>query len=267
MRTKLLLLLVAIIPTIVLSQTVERVTITGAIFSESNDVEAVTIYNTSANQGTITDAFGVFTINVALNDIIEISALQFQPVTVVVDEDVVKTKTLKIQLIEQVNQLNAITVKSGLSGNLETDISDVKMVKIEQLDMGNMDALSMSEDKSVDPQVIRDHLTATLNPNALNYLPNFVEIFELFVKIKPKKKNKKVVVDDDNNEEIDVLDIYTVSYLNENFNIPEDKIHDFLKHLETENIDRELFKPKNEIFLLEFLLVESQRFLNTDDKN
>ncbi|MCB4809520.1 hypothetical protein LG651_14785 [Tamlana sp. 62-3] len=266
MKAKLLLILVFIFPVILFAQSVNRITVTGVILSDANDVEAVTIFNKSAGEGTITDEFGVFTINVALRDVIEISALQFQTASVIVDEDVIKNKTLKIQLIEQVNQLNAVTLNSGLSGSLIRDIAEVKTITLKPLVVGNMDALAMSEDKTIDNRVIADHLTATINPNALNYLPDLVKIIGLFVK--PKNKTKNI-----NNEQVendkpnDVLDVYTVDYLNQTFNIPENKVHDFINYLETKNLNESLLKPENEIHLLEFLFAESKLFLTEYGKN
>ncbi|KJD33514.1 hypothetical protein PK35_06605 [Tamlana nanhaiensis] len=266
MKSKLLLIIAVVFPMLIFAQSVKRITVTGVILSEANDVEAVTVFNKSASQGTITDEFGVFTIKVALRDVIEISALQFQTASVIVDEDVIKNKTLKIQLIEQVNQLSAVTLNSGLSGYLETDIANVKMVTLKPLDVGNMDALAMSEDKAFDNSVIRDHLTATLNPNALNYLPDLVKIIGLFVKPKAKKKKNNIEVTETNLPN-DVLDVYTVDYLNQTFNIPEEQVSDFITHLETKNLDENLLKPENEIHLLEFLFAESKLFLNKNAKN
>lgn len=265
-KTKLLLVIAFIFPVIMFAQSVKRITVTGVILSEANDVEAVTIFNKSAGEGTITDEFGVFTINVALRDVIEISALQFQTASVIVDEDVIKNKTLKIQLIEQVNQLNAVTLNSGLTGNLATDISEVKTITLKPLDLGNMDALAMSEDKTIDNRVIADHLTATINPNALNYLPDLVKIIGLFVKSK-RKTNKTNTEQLENNKPIDVLDVYTVEYLNQTFNIPESKVQDFINYLETKNLNETLLKPENEIHLLEFLFTESKLFLTEHGKN
>ena len=88
------------------SQNPERILVKGFVFSESNEIEAVTVFNTSSNRGTITNNKGEFEIAVTLNDIIEISALQFKPATITIDDTVMDLKILKIQLFEQVNQLD-----------------------------------------------------------------------------------------------------------------------------------------------------------------
>ena len=76
------------------SQSVSRVEVKGVILSKSNDVEAVTIFNKSSNEGTITNFNGEFIIKVAKNDVIEISALQFQTVNLTIDADIVEYEIL-----------------------------------------------------------------------------------------------------------------------------------------------------------------------------
>ena len=60
------------------AQDIQRVEISGKIIVDSPDVEGVTVFNATSNKGTITDAEGKFSILVALNDRLQISALQFE---------------------------------------------------------------------------------------------------------------------------------------------------------------------------------------------
>jgi len=83
------------------AQEVERIEIEGKIIVEVEDIEGITVYNTSSNKGTITDAKGVFKIKVALNDKIEVSALQFQDFDVKISQDVINSKEITVYLVEQ----------------------------------------------------------------------------------------------------------------------------------------------------------------------
>ena len=107
-------------------QNLERIKIKGIVFSEENDIEAVTIFNTSSNKGTITNNKGEFELEVALNDVIEIFALQFKPVTITIDEAIIMAKQVKIQLVEKVNQLDEVLVGKVLTGNLASDIKNME---------------------------------------------------------------------------------------------------------------------------------------------
>ena len=252
------------------SQSINRVEVNGILFSNNNDVEAVTVFNKSSNKGTITNNKGEFKLKVALNDVIEISALQFQTVTVTIDTDIVKSKQLKIQLVEQVNQLDAVTLSSGLTGNIETDVSNVKTVKPMILDMGNMDIdFEYNDDKAFDNSVIENHLTSIINPDARNYLPNIGAILGLIFKSKKRLKIKKdVFVGYEYEKPKDLLTVFTLNYIQEEFEIPEEKVHLFIAFVENNGVNSELLEPKNKLLLIEFLVKQKELFLiHQDAKN
>ena len=111
------------------SQDLTRVEVKGQIIADYPDLEGVTVYNLSSNLGTITDADGKFAIDVANNDRIEISALQFEKFTLVVTDGIMAAGSMTIFLVERVNKLNEILILPyGLSGNLSMDIEKTKTV-------------------------------------------------------------------------------------------------------------------------------------------
>src|SRR5690606_22967802 len=77
-------------------------------------------------KGTITNEKGGFLLEVAENDVIEISALQFETQTVTVSKEVVESKSLKIYLQEHVNKLAEVTVGNKLTGDLLKDINNIE---------------------------------------------------------------------------------------------------------------------------------------------
>ncbi len=244
-------------------QSIHRVEVKGIILSVSNDVEAVTIFNTSSHKGTITNEKGEFIIKVALRDVIEISALQFQTVSITVDADVVKTKQLKIQLVEQINQLDAVTLSSGLSGNILADVTNVKTVEPIRVDMGNINAAFEYNDvKAFDKNVIQNHLTSIIDPEARNYLPKPLEILELLFKrnltsikiFSPAEKERKP-------KPKDLLDVYSHKDISKTFNIPLEEVGAFVVYVEEKGVDSKFFKHENDIQLVEFLLKQSELFL------
>ena len=107
-------------------QTINRVEVHGFMYANTNDIEGVAIYNTSSSKGTITNEKGEFVLEVAENDVIEISALQFEAQTVTITKEVIESKSLKIYLVEQVNQLNEVTVGNKLTGDLLKDINNIE---------------------------------------------------------------------------------------------------------------------------------------------
>jgi len=263
---KLLLFLVFMLSlTFAWSQTNERIKINGIILSDNQDVEGVTIFNTSSNKGTISNEKGEFTIEVTLNDRIEISALQFNPTVVVVDEFVIAAKQLKIYLIEKVNQLGAVLLSYGLSGNLNTDIDKVVNMPLITIDVGNMGALE-NVDKAFDNTVVADALNRTIYKGQIYNGVNFVEISKLI--FKPKKKVKQ----SDENLQVEkpkeLMDVYSPSMISKIFNLPENEVSSFIAFLESKDIDQELFKAENELKLIQYLVDQRKLFLESNnDRN
>lgn len=250
------------------SQTINRVEVNGVLLSGNNDVEAVTVFNKSSNKGTITNIEGEFKLKVALNDIIEISALQFQTVYVTIDADIIESKQLKIQLVEEVNKLDAVTLSSGLTGNMETDISEVKTVKPITIDMGNMNVdFEYNDDKAFDNSVVQNHFESIINPDARQYLPDVLKIVGLLTKSKKKIKIKKdVFIGYKYEKPKDLFSVYSLSDIQEDFNIPENKLQAFITFIENKGIDLELLEPENKIHLIEFLVKQRNLFLKLEDE-
>ncbi|MFD0989710.1 carboxypeptidase-like regulatory domain-containing protein [Mariniflexile jejuense] len=244
-----------------LGQNIERVEIKGVIVSEVGDVENVAIYNTSSNKGIVTNQQGEFNIEVALNDVIEITALQFKTVSVTVTSNIIKSKLLKIYLSEQINQLDAVLLTSGLSGVLALDVKNAKERPEITIDLGNIGAMEFFEERAFDNQVITDALNATVNKGMLYNGVNLGAITKLL--FKPKKKNQTNNEIIDTRKNIKLIDVFTSKHLSETYNIPLEAVEAFVVFVEDNGLNPELLKEENEFLLIEFLVKQSELFLKT----
>jgi hypothetical protein len=104
------------------SQSVE---ISGKVDSKI-DVENIHVINKTVQVFTITNNKGEFKISASLNDTITFSSIQHQPKTVVVDKNMILFKAIKVVLDEQVNELDEVIVGRVLTGNLLSDVKNVK---------------------------------------------------------------------------------------------------------------------------------------------
>ena len=86
---KLLLLFLLSVSFTVSSQISKRVKVDGKIIVEHQDVNAITVFNTSTKKGVITNEKGEFAIEVGLNDLIEFRALQYQNFDLQVSEAII----------------------------------------------------------------------------------------------------------------------------------------------------------------------------------
>jgi hypothetical protein len=248
--------------TLIWSQNDERIKINGMILSEKQDVEGVTVFNMSSNKGTITNSKGEFSIEVLLNDRIEVSALQFKPTLVVVDEATIVSKQLKIYLVEQVNQLGAVLLSYGLSGNLDADLDKVIKPTLFTINEGNMGALKYV-DKAFDNKAIEAAYNTSVNKGQFYNGVNFNAISKMIFKSKKRESAHNINLNID--KENDVLKVYSPSTVGRMFNLPEEKVLSFINFLESKKINEALFKKENELKLIEYLIEQRKLFLEHDD--
>ncbi|MFV0566256.1 MAG: carboxypeptidase-like regulatory domain-containing protein [Flavobacteriaceae bacterium] len=243
------------------AQSVSRVEVSGKVSSSSDEVEAITIFNKSNNRGTITNFNGEFTIAVAVNDILEISALQFETKVITITQEVVNSKLLQIVLIEEINTLDAVLLRAGLSGNLAVDITEAKKRPNIAIDLGNMDAFRFYEDKAFDNLVVSNHLNSMMNKGMLYNGPSLGAIIGLFVK--PKKRNTSALETIDKSIPKSITDVYPNKILSKKFNIPENQVEAFIGFLEQGEFPQDLLKRENEFQLTDYLLQQKRLFLKT----
>lgn len=105
-----------------LSQSVE---IHGKLVSKV-DVENVNVINTTEQVFTITDSNGEFNITAKRNDTLTFSSILHKPKSVIVDKDMILFKVVRVDLEEQINLLDEVFVGKILTGDLLSDINNVK---------------------------------------------------------------------------------------------------------------------------------------------
>lgn len=266
MKIALLYLFLMVPLYFVSAQNIKRVEISGKIIVDSNDMESITVYNTSAKKGTLTDENGLFKIKVALNDIIEVRALQFQDFTVTIDANIMKTKSMTVFLVEQINKLDEVLILPyDLTGNLLVDIESVRTFN------PDLDAIYFGLANMNDYEFPDDYKSKVVNvamPGTGNNIPyglNVIGIVDLFLRPifnSNTNKNRKEMPAQFSYDEF--TDHYSTKFLVENFNIPEDKVDEFISYVEEEGVDYSLLDSGKEFQFLEFISVKSKEFLKKE---
>ncbi|WGD35347.1 carboxypeptidase-like regulatory domain-containing protein [Olleya sp. YS] len=248
--------------TFVNAQDSTRVEIKGKIIVASPDLEGISVYNSSSNQGTVTDANGEFTISAMLNDKINIHALQFKDFNVAVAQDVIDSKQMNVFLVEQVNKLDEVVILSyDLTGILKEDVANAETFN------PDMDAIYFGVDDislyefSNDQYSKVENLAAMSQNDRIRYQANGMAILSGLVGLIFKKKNKKKSTDSNVEEVSSLGDTYTHEYFTVNFKIPEEKVEAFIAHVETNGFDTKLLENGKEMQLIEYLHKQSQEFL------
>lgn len=247
------------------AQILNRIEVKGRIIVDSNDIEGVTVYNTSSNKGTITNTKGEFAIKVRLNDVVEISALQFEKITVKIDEKILNNKYFTVYLVERVNKLDEviITPYDMLTGNM---VADVKSVETFNPDM---DAIYFGVNDIYAYEFTDDYKSEVFNtamtPEHFRFGTDVAKILGGILKPVFKSKKNKDTKQIKGLPDKDLTDIYGREFISNTFKIPEDKIEAFVAYVETNNFDYELLKDDNEVKLIEHLYAQSQKFLKSEN--
>ena len=252
-----LLIILCFAVSLTFSQDVDRVEVYGKIIVDSVDVEGVTIYNTSSNKGTITDVEGQFSISVALNDRIEVSALQFEKFVIVINEDIIASKLLTIFLVERMNKLDEIVILPyGLSGNLTVDMESIKTFNpdLDALYFGiqNMDEYEFSDD-------YKSGVTNLALVHGRYYNgADFVEIIGFLIRPLFNSRSNDSSSLSPSYESLTTK--FSLSYLVKNLDIPENSVNEFVYFVEDNGFDKNLMKDGHELEFLEFLISQSKLF-------
>ena len=262
---KLLPILVFCLSFFAFSQDIKRDNVNGKIVVEGSDIEGITIYNTSSNTGTITDKNGEFIIAVALNDVLEIKALEYQNINVKINKAILESKKISVFLIEQMNILDEVVVTSKiLSGNIVTDAKNVEKFSPKQnaiyFGIKNPDPYELGDDNQSQIRNLEMNTQGKTMVNGLNVV-NIVDqlLIPLF---RSEVKDKKAAG-------VPEVPVKTIKYylgssfLIENFDIPEHRVEEFIRYVEDDTFDFDLLNYGHEIEFLDLLSKRSKEFLNT----
>ena len=246
------------------AQITQRVEINGRIIVSVNDVEGVTVFNTSSNKGTITNDKGEFTIEVRLNDIIEFSALQFEKFNITIDDKILSNRYVTVYLVERINKLDevVITPYDMLTGNIIADVKSVETFN------PHLDAIYFGVNDLYGYDFTADYKTEVVNiamtPRQFEYSPDLVKILGGLLnpvfKSEKDKREKKL----NGSPQLDLTDLYGKQFLIRSFSIPEDRIEEFIAFVEADQFDFDFLNKGNEILLIDHLYAESKKFLKLE---
>ena len=248
------------------SQDIQREIVSGKIIVEGSDIEGITIYNASSNIGTVTNKNGEFTIAVAVKDLLEIRALEYQDFDVVVNKAILKSKKISIFLIEEMNILDEVIVTTKvLTGNIVTDANNLESFspKLDAIYFGikSVDPYELSDDNRSQIKNLEMNEQGKTMVNGLNVVNVVDQLLIPLFRSEVKDKEAAGV------PEVPVKSIkyYLGStFLVENFDIPEHRVEEFIRYVEDDTFDFDLLNYGHEIEFLDLLSKKSKIFLQTE---
>lgn len=267
MTKKLLLLFLIIVSPAVFAQETERTKVSGKIYVPTDgDPEGISVYNVSSQKGTITNADGTFEIEIAENDRLQISALQYQSFTVVIDKGIVEQKHMNIFMNPNINQLEEVVVRPyDLSGNIRVDVKEIPTYSITKdwdLSYANLEYGYVFE-PDAQTKISGNAAEEALNSNALKNGANILALLGGVAQLLfPEGKEISIVAKKENLASVgnNLQQRFSKDFVVSTFGIPKEQAVDFLFFAQENGLEKHLLKPENEMELIEFLLKKSNEY-------
>lgn len=240
-----------LMPIIVLGQQ----TLKGKVVN-SDDVEGIHVFNKTYQKYTITDHEGVFEIMVREKDTLVFSAIQYGLKTIVMSNEILKKDSFLVFLEAKVNELDEVYIKPKLSGDLLADSKSIKTRKIvtsKTLGLPNSHVIPPTQEER--KLYTATHTGAGIIPveTIINAISGRTKMLKNHVKL-----NRKAALENK------VLTTFGKNILKD-FEIPQEKLHDFLFYLSSDELFTHIIRTKNNMIILDFINTKSKTYIKLLD--
>ncbi|WP_214612025.1 carboxypeptidase-like regulatory domain-containing protein [Zobellia barbeyronii] len=236
----------------------------GIVKSAENDVSNVLIVNLNSKESTITDSSGLFTIEVRLRDSLRIMAVQYLKKEIVITDSIFNENFVAINLIENIINLNEVTVTPyNLTGRIDQDLDRLNIkpaVTSSSLKLPNADLELMTHSERLLIEADRgkyvSYYVIALKINLHKTLNRFSG--------RTKSLEDMVARDEKMAIEKQIITKFSKKTLSENFDIPETNIDGFLTFCLSQEDFSELSNTWNTTEVRDYLKAKSIEFKRTD---
>lgn len=253
------------------AQKASRIEVPGLVTAPSGqDVQGISIYNMSSRQGVITDVGGAFTLRVAENDRVLVSAIQFSRFVVVIDKSVVEEGRMRIYLNPSVTELEEVVLKAhDLTGHIKTDISQVKVVDFDARLAATYKDMEFGYEFAPDHQSgVENHaLPADFGPGidflglALAGVAKLVMLLTDYDGERAPELYGRELMEHNLSRVTGVYDRIDKDFFSHQLGIPEDDIKAFLLTVVESRPPASLFEENNDLLLMEYLEEKARQYL------
>ena len=181
---------------------------------------------------------------------------------VVIDQGIVQTKKMRLELIENLTILDDVIVTPyDLSGNIRVDVGNTKTTRINPFPEVSLNEIENNYEILPDAQtgVSNDALGGFNFQNGLNFVNIFKAIF---------KKRDRYVVDKNAiqpNVDSELRTMYDDVFFKKNLQLEMDEIAPFIFYAEEKGLNASLLEKGRELDLIEFLLEQRKSFSASKD--
>jgi len=228
----------------------------GRVFSKDGDVAGTHVMNISTQRGTITKANGYFSIPVGINDTLVFSAVQFKRKVVIINLELLKSKSVNIFLEEGEIKLDEVLVMPyNLTGDLTKDLdglgigSQVSATSL-KLPYADVKPPTQSERKLYSARTWDAYFYILAAGTRLDPLINYFSG-------RTKMLNQLVAREAANKTIQRTRNFYADSLFANGLGIPKDSIDDFIYYCETDSSFKTLIATRDRLRIWEYLRKKS----------
>lgn len=218
--------------------------------TNNKEVEGIHVLNTTSRYNSVTNENGNFSINVNKLDTLVFSSVNYFPEKILITEEIFEKGILTVTLTELVNELDEVILGSNLSGNIATDVQNIKTQKELNFDDVGIPGFKGEPEEKIVPVVM------AFFPTNLNLEAIYKYASGYYRKLKIKRK-----WDAQNNSAAHIINFYTPQFFVDAYAIPKNRLYDFILFcIETSNIQED-FRSENFNGVLEALKVKSKIYV------
>lgn len=260
MKTKLLFLMLLLLPISALAQKQPRKILHGKVIADSLRVENLSVLNTTSNIKAVTDDKGEFTIYARPADTLLFSGIAVVDAKLVLKMEHFAESKLIIQLNIDVTVLDEVVIRAdALTGLLDSDSKATKTKNI----TGKMDSgMLIATDETIRPQTnVNTALPSAVVGSPLTGV-NFNEVYKLIFKKKKRRDSGEIYgAASGKTFSENVKERFTYHFFTEMLKIPKDDIGLFLAYCDKGEETAWMLNPKYEFELTDYLVAQSTEYL------
>lgn len=216
----------------------ERVLLRGKLLYRNNNVVSANVINNSAQLNTITNGDGEFEIFVKIDDELIFSSVQYKIKSVIISKEDIKNNRIVVEVNEKVNFLDEVVIGPE---------NQEKFLDLKEEEFKRVDYLNDKSTK-IDNEIIRE--------GKLYNGVNFVNLAK-FVSNRFNEENSS-----DRSFQLipsEVLPfIFDESFFTDDLKIPNKRILDFLKFIDSDFNENELLIKNQEFHLINYLILKAE---------
>ncbi|MCV6629577.1 MAG: hypothetical protein OIF50_06930 [Flavobacteriaceae bacterium] len=214
----------------------------GKVMHYTTNVPNENVININTAEATATNVLGEFSIYVSIGDELLFTAVNFEMQRILITAEILREGRLLVQVREKVQELEEVVV----SPEEVERLVDLRQEEFKRFYYAS-DGSEATENMALSQEV-----------KGMQHGVNFVNLFNAIFRKKRKEEGVQKVVMKPSGI---LKQVYDVSFFTEKLYIPEDKIDAFLFYCDDKLTDKTLLTKKREFEMLDFLIKQSQKFL------